>query len=419
MKSRRALNSIVGALFSIIALVSVVTYVTYSTNTVEKLNSEIISKNTELIDQAKEEVVVMKSETVGNKFNITVQNTGSLPLNITRLWIQNKTDPSWGTYKYDINVPVSPGKVASNVGQGIDLYTMDTQGYEIKLTTERGNAVAFSINSPTQESLGMQLVSTPDTIPTDFTTSIIYQVTNNMANNNMLLNLQPQLSTSGTADPTQISGPTPASYPSLARGDTATFVWVYKLTGDEGTFTTFNATLTNAKEGNWATATVTVKEPLYSIEAGTSVESESLGVGSLDDGLLLFHNETSFTPGGAYQMYSADADAGPDGKRLQVDLINPKFFTNNGTNPVSISQGSWTASLKIRSEAVPDRLLIGTREDMIFHFEDGQGANPDNSQGDALDLVPCGTTTVASQPTVTSSDDAEQNTNNGQMRLTD
>jgi len=381
LRNRRALSSVIGIVFSVIALVSVVTYITYGMNSLEKFNQQVLVENTATVNQGDETFDTVKAETVNNKFNITVQNTGSLPISITRLWIQNKTDSSWGTYKYDINIPVSPGEVASNIGQNLDLYTMDTQGYEIKLTTERGSVVEFLINSLTQESLGMKLAPTPDTIPTDFTTTVIYQVVNNSTGKNMLLNLQPQLSTSGTADPTYISGPTPASYPSLARGDTATFVWVYKLTGDDGTSTTFNATLTNAKQGNWATATVTVKTPLSSLHAGTVIETNALASSPLVDGLLLFHNEILLTPGGAYQMYSGDADAGINGSRIELDKTNPRFFTNNGSS-ASIPAGTWVRSLRLQSEAMPTS-LVGEGESMIFHFEDGDNANPYNSQGNA------------------------------------
>ena len=282
MKSRKGLSSVVGTVFSIIALITVVTYVTYSLNTLEKFNQEVISKNTELIDQGKEELEVVKSETANNKFNITVQNTGNLPLNITRLWIQNKTDPSWGTYKYDIKTAVSPGQVATNIGQNIDLYVLDTQAYEVKLTTERGSAEEFSINSPSQEPLYMKLFTLPEAMPSDFTTTVLFQVTNNMSNNNMLINIAPNPNdgqdsigitpacTSCTV--TRMSGPDPPSYPSLKVGDTATFAWVYKITtAVPGESATFTASLKNGISSNTATTKVNIYQVINSLQAGTKI----------------------------------------------------------------------------------------------------------------------------------------------------
>ena len=381
LKTRKGVSGVVGTVFSIAALTVVVLYVTYMTNTLEKFNQEVISENTELIEQGKEELSVVKSEVVDNKFNITVQNTGNLPINLTRLWITNKTAPDQ-VYKYDLNVAVSPLEVATNIGQNLDLTAFDTKLYDVKIITERGNAEEFSVSPPSQETLLMQLVTTPDTLPDQFTTTVVYQVVNNMSSNSVLFNLQPQITASGTASANWVSGPFPTSYPTLAQGDIATFVWVYSLTGANATTVTFNATLANAKQGNWVTSTATVKVPLSALSAATAVTSTALGVSLLTDNVLILHNETNLTPAGEYQLFSGDADAGNDGKKLMLNQTNPSFFTNNGTNTVSIPTGNWIASLKLRSDAVP-LSLQGDGESMIFHFEDGVGVNPDNSQGSA------------------------------------
>jgi len=398
LKTRKGVSSIVGTVFSIAALTIAVVYVTYMTNTLEKFNEEVITKNTELIDQGKEELSVLRTELANNKFNITVQNTGDLPINFTRLWVTNKTGTDQ-VFKYDLNVAVYPDGIATNIGQNIDLTILGTQSYEIMLITDRGSTEEYSISSPSQEPLLMNLVTTPDTLPDQFTTTVVYQVMNNMTTNNVLFNLRPQLDFTGSASATCASNPIPTSYESLASGDIATFVWVCSLTGADATSVTFNATLVNAKQGNWVTSTATVKVPLSTLSADTTVNSTALGISLLTDDTLILHNETSLTPAGEYQLYSGDADAGNDGKKLMLNQTTPSFFTNNGSAPVKIPTGNWIASLKLRSDAVP-LSLQGDEESMIFHFEDGQGVNPDNSQGSATRDLRVGGSTVTLEDTV-------------------
>ena len=389
-------------------------------DTLEKFNQEVISKKAELTEQSVEELDVVKSEVANNKFNITVQNTGNLSINLTRLWVTNKTGTDQ-VYKYDLNVAVPPGDVATNIGQSLDLTAFDTQSYDIKLITDRGNDEEFFMNLmnlPSQEPLLMNLITTPDTLPDQFTTTVVYQVMNNMSSKDRLFNLRPQLTVSGTASADLVTNVIPSSYPTLAQGDIATFVWVYRLGGTDATTATFNATLANAKQGNWVTSTATVKVPLSALSAATTITSAGLASKLLTDNMLIMHNETNLTPAGEYQLYSGDADAGNDGKKLMLNQTNPSFFTSNGTDTVSIPTGNWIASLKLRSDAVP-LSLQGDGESMIFHFEDGQGVNPDNSQGSAnRDLKGCIQSQQSSIYVATGTDDATENRPGGGMDLT-
>jgi len=81
----------------------------------------------------------------------------------------------------------------------------------------------------------------------------------------------------------------------------------------------------------------------------------------------------------------------------------------NGTDTITIPAGKWNASLYLQSEAMTAS-LIGDGEDLIFHFEDGSGGNPDNSESDSTrDLENCGGGGSTWGPTqiATDTDDAE------------
>jgi len=85
-------------------------------------------------------------------------------------------------------------------------------------------------------------------------------------------------------------------------------------------------------------------------------------------------------------------------------------MTNNGSNTITIPAGSWNASLALRSEPVATLLKsINPGVDMIFHFEDGVGVDPDNSEGDNnRDLDACGVKIQFKEKIQASADDAEQ-----------
>src|SRR4029077_10372961 len=136
-----------------------------------------------------------------NKFNVTVINTGNLPINITRMWVQNYSVADSVNY-YIINKLVSPGASLINIGQSIPLTVNSASNgyYNIKLITTRGNSLQFNMGSPGVKPLYMQLTIVPQivtgTIPKNAT--ILYLVTNNSTTNNLLTNIQPNLVCSGS-----------------------------------------------------------------------------------------------------------------------------------------------------------------------------------------------------------------------------
>lgn len=258
MKNKRGLSTVIGVIFFIIAFTSVAGYVTYATDYLEKVGDAIVERSQEDRNRTREEFEITRVTRDNNKFNITVQNTGELPVNITRLWVQNKTDPSWATAKYDINNVVYPGKTLTKIGQNIALTAKTTQAYDLKLVTERGN-VEVLVNSASQEPLLMHLSVVPDEILNNSTVTLLYGVTNNMSNGGSLSNLVPNLViTSYGATVTLVSGPEPAMYPLLDKGDTAYFKWIYRVSGTDDQKVNFKTSLVNGYLNNFDSKNATV-----------------------------------------------------------------------------------------------------------------------------------------------------------------
>jgi len=258
MKCRKGISTVVGVMFAIIALLSIVSYITYSMNTLDKFNQSILVTNQENMDRANEIFSVEKVSLNNNKFNITVQNNGNLPISINRLWIENITHTSDWTFKYDINHVVAPAEMVYNIGQNIPLSALESQSYKIKLVTERGNTKEFSVNSANFAPLNIQLLAVPSTVPSGFTAGLIMLVTNN--GSETLINLTPQPPSKIDGDAQCTPGPvSPPSYDTLPPGGTAVFKWDLTVSGRAPDFCTYKAELQNPYPGNFAQATVTLK----------------------------------------------------------------------------------------------------------------------------------------------------------------
>ena len=378
MVKRRGLSSVIGMIFLVIVLSSTVGYFTYGVNLIEQLNDQVIMKTVEIQDKSKERFEITSARIDAGKFNFTIHNTGELPINFTRFWINNVTDSTWQLQNYTLNKISIPQETITNVGQGLDLQALESQAYSIKLVTQRGNSEEFSVNSPSEENLDLKLLALPETVSDGFRTTLLLTVTNNMTKNSILVNVKPIMlppQTTGTATFTLISDMNPSQKTTLSKGDSAYFTWVYEISGTLDDTVTFTTNLQNGLPQNFATATVRVNDILLAQQSQTSLSSNSLNSPLIKD-RLIFHSEIVGTPNGEYQMFSGDPNTG--GVTLSVETDNPKFFTNTGT-AVDIPAGNWNASLTYFSAPYPDSLMDDNSANMKFHFEGN--FSPEDSTG--------------------------------------
>lgn len=376
MKYRRGLSSVIGMIFLVVVLSSVLGYFTYGIHLVEQVNDQVITKGIESVDKSRESFEITNIRIDAGKFNLTVQNTGEIPIKLTRFWINNVTDDSWPLQNFTINTIATPKQIITNIGQDTSLYALDSQAYSIKLITQRGNSKEISINSPNQEKLDLKLIALPETVPDKFRTTLLLTVTNNMTNQNTLLNIKPIMNipeVTGNMVATLITPMFPNQISNLRQGDTASFVWVYEISGDIENSATFTASLENGYPGNSDSAVVSVNDVLLSQQSTTALSAVAIS-GQINKEVLIFHTETDQTPNGAFQMYPGDPDVG--GNTISAETDNPNFFTNNGTS-VNISSGIWNATLTYFSAPFPDSLMDNNANNMILHLE--SNGNPQDS----------------------------------------
>jgi len=380
---RRGLSTVVGAVFAIIALTSTVTYVSYSMGVLDNYNQSVLSKYQQTIEMNKESFQISNVGITSSKLNITITNTGSLPINFTKIWIQNTTDNDWVRSYVSTNTLVGAGATLKNIGQNIPLNVKSTQSYHIKLVTSRGNTQEFSMNSAGQAPLQLQLFTIPSTVPSGFTSTIMFAVTNNMSNNAILTNIQPSLS----ANPSSLStcsNSEPASYYTLRFGNTAYFQWTCTITGNAGDSVVFTAQIQNGYPGDSVQSTVTIGAVPFAGQSQSSLSAQGLTALATNDDQLILHQEATTIPANGYQMYSIPPDF--TGKWFQIDAVSPSFYTNNDTNMVTttIPAGKWNATLRYISSPLPSTFTSVQQADMIFHFNTNNPPSPNyNSQTDS------------------------------------
>ena len=272
MKGRRGISSVVGAVFAIIALSTVIGYITYSMNVLTDYNQSVLIRTQQMTDIANEKFQVSSVSYVNNKFSIAVNNTGSLPINFTKIWITNKTTSACNTYSCNINyVPnkvVVPGN-GTTLGQKMSGTIDTTKPYNVKIVTSRGNSQQFTVNSVSSVPLNIQFLSMPPTMSVGFKTQLVMIVTNN--GSSTVTNVTPQTlpnppiltgSASCTAGPVS-----PSTYNTLAPGQTAIFKWdVTVNAGGDGQTCTYNLSppLQNGYVGQSVSATITVTQVKFS-----------------------------------------------------------------------------------------------------------------------------------------------------------
>lgn len=422
MRTRRGLHTVVGAVIFTAVMISALAYVSYSLDLLGNFSETVIVEDTRQREKDAESFeITAVGITSSSKLNATIKNTGSIPVTLKTLWIDQQ-DLADDTKKFVLNNTIAPSGTVS-VGPDLGFVMSSSAGYDMKVVTQRGNTKTFFVNSPAQAPLFIKAHTIPSVVSTEFDTVVLMSVTNNATNAATVFNLQPTStptvdtsSCTGSCTATYVSGPDPPSYPILRPGDTATFKWTYTVAGADANKVTFTTALSNGISGNTANAVVEVRDVVSALESGTAITALGTSENPVNSDVLVFHLETAKTPSSSYQMFSGSPDGGNNGLKIDLDATTPAFYTLNHTQAINIPAGNWVSSLRLQSEAMPSSLK-NDGESMIFHFNANE-VNPDNSEGSAnRDLEGCGQATFSLRMT-TNTEDGEENASTGAVDLT-
>ncbi|MEO9278185.1 MAG: hypothetical protein ABI340_10460 [Nitrososphaera sp.] len=377
MRSRRGLSSVVGVVFAIIALGTTVGYITYSMNVLDNYNQSVLARNQQSADTINEKFQVSSVTFVGNKLNVTVTNTGTLPINFTKIYITNSSTPSTTAWvkSYSLNsIIVPPANTKTNIGQGVNTWLNTNYGYNVKLVTSRGNIYPFFINSVSQQPLDVKVQTIPPTVSNQFDTTVLMTVTNNATNAAPITNLVPQVPSPNyigcsppTCTATLVAGPIPASYPVLQPGETATFRWQYTITGVAGNQITFTTGILNGGASNTATANVIVRDIVSSLTAGSALIQTGVGTSAKQNNTMFFHTETNLVPSSKYQAMPFYADT--SGTTTSSPWPNIQFFTKNATTgTILMYSGQMNASFRYTNDKLPSGVSDNSNSGHMLHF---------------------------------------------------
>ncbi len=289
----------VGAVFFIIAATTVISYISYSMNSIDQFSQSVIVAEAENINRGMEKISITQITIDGGEFNMTVANTGSLPVHLTRLWV---TDEDMGTdKKANIDVRINPGKEKYNIGQGTGISADSTTNYFLKAVTERGNLATYQVS--TDVSTRISLLAPGSSILSE-TIGITLLITNNSTLPNNIIDLNPTLSSNVTL--TQV-GTNQSSVEILKQGATAIHTWRY-IAPNSAMGISFNGSYTGAPSGSFSVSNTTI----YNIDEAQSATSSQWSAKATKVGILI-----SGVP-------SPIDSTGDDGlSRWGVGIINP------------------------------------------------------------------------------------------------
>src|SRR5574341_382760 len=302
-REKRGISSIIAAVFMIAVIVLGLGVLTSGLTFQNKLGQVVTETSLAETEQIKERIELgdVRIET-NNKFNITLVNTGILPVKIVKAWITNTTDTNGWHRQYDnLNKLINPGQVLTNFGQDLSLVAKTDKSYEIKVVTERGTTAVFKITNGNDAKLHVRLTATPNTVPSGQRVTITMLVTHNNTLADAVLNIEPEfnpptpnIDPPGTGTATLVgTGPTPAKDASIIKGGTRSYTWVYEITGQNNTQFTFQGRL---KDGKSNTDSVTFSTRLVKVTA--TDYATTAGILTIDYASFRYTQQgSSWTPG--------------------------------------------------------------------------------------------------------------------------
>jgi len=280
-REKKGVSTVIVAVFMIAVIVLGLGLLTSGLAFQNKLGQVVTETTLAETEQIKERIELRDVSVVSNKFNITLANTGILPVKIVRAWVTNTTDTNGWHKQYDnLNKLINPGQVLTNFGQDLSLIAKTDKSYEIKVVTERGTTAVFKITNGNDAKLHVRLVATPNTIPSGQRVTITMLVTHNNTLADAVVNIEPEfnpptpnIDPPGTGTATLVgTGPTPAKDASIIKGGTRSYTWVYEITGQNNTQFTFTGRLKGEKSNTdsvtFSTRLVKITATEYATTAG-------------------------------------------------------------------------------------------------------------------------------------------------------
>ena len=242
--SRRGISSVVGALIFTVLMIAGFSAMSLALDSqTDIVNTQRVVSAVELQAQ-QEEFEIQVSTNVNNILNVTIDNMGQNPVQISHLFITNKTMASQPIQDFFINsndAYVSPAHQSNVVSTQILYMTPDI--YDIKVISSLGTVKIAELNmiSGSTNGLRAELVTDPPDVIIGQNVTVAMIVTN--TGDSTITNVHPDtltFSSTGIGSVLTSSSYTPTSV-DLNGGASVMFSWDYQVTGNSGDNLTFSS----------------------------------------------------------------------------------------------------------------------------------------------------------------------------------
>jgi archaellum component FlaF (FlaF/FlaG flagellin family) len=251
---RKGLSTIVGAVFMVIVMVGALNVTLWSMNEQERVTAAVTERANVSLDRLNEQIQIAGVRLDAGKLNMTIVNTGGQSAQLRSMYIINETAVPKQQYRYDLDMAIDGRDSAANIGQSLPFVAKQNTAYSVRVVTEAGVAASTKIAPVSQSALPMSLYVIPPTVTPGENVTLLYTVTNNSTDSYLSGGITPSIATSCTGC-TLTQHVAPPSNVQIGKGTTGLFKWVYEVDGADNTPVTFNATISNAKQGNYAIET--------------------------------------------------------------------------------------------------------------------------------------------------------------------
>jgi hypothetical protein len=261
------LSSVVGALFFTVLMIAGFSVLSLALDAqTDIVTTQRIVSDIEIKKQ-QEQFEVSVSTGVNNILNVNVNNQGQNPVEISSMWITNKTLPDQPATRYEVNYADAfiPSGFTSNVVSTQTLQ-MVPDVYDLKIISSYGSIKTIEFDMGGSNGLRAELITDPPDVVLGKNVTVAMIVTN--TGTQLIKNIQPEMQPLGGTG--FVIGSTPHTPPSvnLERGESVMFSWDYQVDGVSGDDIVFSA---NAIGDRWGVDDVSsnvVSDSILLREAG-------------------------------------------------------------------------------------------------------------------------------------------------------
>lgn len=256
--SRRGISSVVGALiFTVLMIAGFSTMSLALDSQTDIVNTQRVVAEIELKKQ-QEQFGIAVSTNANNILNVSVDNNGQNPVEISRVWITNKTLATQPAKPFSVNSNDAfvPTGFTSNVLSTLPLYMMpDT--YDVKVISALGTVRIAEVtvgSGPSSGGLRAELITDPPDVIIGQNVTVAMLVTN--TGSSTIENVVPgTLTVNPSLAVLALSLPIPI-YADLTPGESVLFSWDYTISGTSGDDVTFSsyASGTDIEDSNVVTS---------------------------------------------------------------------------------------------------------------------------------------------------------------------